>query len=80
MAERRNKEIGVRKVLGASVNSLVVLLSKDFLRLTIIAAFIALPIAGYAMHKRLGDFAYRIDIGLDVFVIAGVGFPDHVMR
>jgi putative ABC transport system permease protein len=72
MAERRNKEIGVRKVLGASVNSLVILLSKDFLRLTIIAAFIAFPIAWYAMHRWLEDFAYRIDIGWHVFVIAGL--------
>jgi putative ABC transport system permease protein len=69
--ESRTKEIGVRKVLGASVQSLVSLLSKDFLVLVFIAFIIASPIAWYAMHKWLQDFACRIDIGMWVFILAG---------
>jgi putative ABC transport system permease protein len=72
IAERRTKEIGVRKVLGASVQSVVALLSKDFLRLTIIAVFIAFPVAWWAMNKWLEDFAYRIHIDWSVFAIAGL--------
>jgi putative ABC transport system permease protein len=72
MAERRTKEIGVRKVLGASVQGLVALLSKDFLKLTFIAAFIAFPVAWWAMNKWLEDFAYRVNIGWTVFIIAGL--------
>ncbi len=71
-AERRRKEIGVRKVLGASVQSVVGLLSKDFLKLVIIAALIAFPFAWYAMNKWLQDFAYRVTIGWKVFVIAAI--------
>ncbi len=73
MAERRRKEIGVRKVLGASVESVVALLSKDFLKLTVIATAIAFPVAWYFMNKWLEDFAYRIDIGWTIFLIAGLG-------
>jgi putative ABC transport system permease protein len=69
---QRIKEIGIRKVLGASVNSIVSLLSKDFLKLVIIAAVIAFPVAWYAMNKWLQDFAYRITIPWWVFVIAGI--------
>jgi putative ABC transport system permease protein len=69
--ESRIKEIGVRKVLGASVRSIVSLLSKDFLLLVFIAFLIASPLAWWAMHKWLQDFAYRIDIGWWVFLIAG---------
>ena len=72
IAERRIKEIGVRKVMGASVQSIVSLLSKDFLKLTIISAFIAFPIAWWAMNKWLEDFAYRINIGWTVFLVAGL--------
>jgi putative ABC transport system permease protein len=72
MAERRTKEIGVRKVLGASVQSVVVLLSKDFLRLTLIAIVIAFPVAWYFMSKWLEDFAYRIDINWAIFLTAGL--------
>jgi putative ABC transport system permease protein len=72
IAERRTKEIGVRKVLGASVQSLVALLSKDFLKLTIIAALISFPIAWWAMEQWLQDFAYRVQIGWSVFIIAGL--------
>jgi len=72
MAERRMKELGVRKVLGASFYTLVALLTRDFLRLSLIAVFIASPIAWYAMHNWLQDFAYRIEIGWVIFVIAGL--------
>ncbi len=70
-AERRTKEIGIRKVLGASVPHIVVLLSKDFLKLVGIAFVIAAPLAYYAMSRWLEDFAYRIDLGVGVFVLAG---------
>ncbi|MCW3087625.1 MAG: FtsX-like permease family protein [Sediminibacterium sp.] len=70
-AEQRNKEIGVRKVLGASVLQIVSLLSKDFLRLVLIAAAVAFPLAGWVMSKWLQDFAYRISIGWWVFALAG---------
>jgi len=69
---QRIKEIGVRKVLGASTQSIVSLLSKDFLRLVVVAAVFAFPIAWYAMHNWLKDFAYRTDIHWWVFVIAGI--------
>ena len=72
MAERRTKEIGVRKVLGASVSNVVVLLSKDFLRLTLIAIVIAFPVAWYFMNKWLEDFAYRINITWTIFLMAGL--------
>jgi putative ABC transport system permease protein len=71
-AERRTKEIGVRKVLGASVQNVVALLSKDFLRLVLISAIIAYPLAWLSMSKWLQDFAYRITIGWPVFLIAAV--------
>ncbi len=70
-AEQRTKEIGVRKVLGASVASIVALLSKDFLKLVLIAIVIASPIAWYAMNEWLADFAYKIDIEWWVFALAG---------
>jgi putative ABC transport system permease protein len=72
MAELRTKEIGVRKVLGASVGSLVALLSQDFLKLVLIAIIIASPIAWYGMHNWLEDFAYHTEIKWWVFVLAGV--------
>ncbi|MEO7960030.1 MAG: FtsX-like permease family protein, partial [Ginsengibacter sp.] len=68
-AEQRIKEIGVRKVLGASVANIVTLLSKDFLKLVAISIIIASPVAWYVMNKWLQDFAYRIDIGWSVFAI-----------
>ncbi|MEO7522537.1 MAG: FtsX-like permease family protein, partial [Ferruginibacter sp.] len=69
---QRIKEIGIRKVLGASINSLLVLLSKDFLKLVLIAAVIAFPVAWYIMNKWLEDFAYRINISWWVFIAAGI--------
>ena len=71
-AEARTKEIGVRKVLGASVSSIVALLSKDFLKLVLIAIVIASPIAWWAMNRWLQDFAYKIDIEWWVFALAGL--------
>ena len=70
-AEQRTKEVGVRKVLGASVSSLIGLLSKDFLKLVLIAIVIASPLAWYTMHRWLQDFAYRVDIEWWVFALAG---------
>lgn len=69
---QRTKEIGVRKVLGASVSSIVLLLSKDFIRLVIIAFVIASPVAYLVMHQWLQDFAYRINIEWWVFAMAGI--------
>ncbi|HVG41796.1 MAG TPA: FtsX-like permease family protein [Chitinophagaceae bacterium] len=70
-AQQRIKEIGIRKVLGASVSSIVTMLSKDFLKLVLIAAIIAFPVAGWAMHNWLQDFAYRISINWAVYAVAG---------
>ena len=70
-AEQRTKEIGIRKVLGASVSSIVTLLSKDFLKLVLIAILIASPIAWYAINQWLKDFAYKIDIEWWYFALAG---------
>jgi len=67
-AEQRVKEIGVRKVLGASVQNIVLLLSGNFVKLVLIANLLAWPLAWYAMHKWLEGFAYRINIRLDVFM------------
>jgi putative ABC transport system permease protein len=71
-AQQRTKEIGVRKVLGASVFSIVGLLSKDFLKLVLVAIVIASPLAWYAMNRWLQGFAYRVDIAWWVFVLAGL--------
>ena len=71
-AQQRTKEIGVRKVLGASVGSLVALLSKDFLKLILIALILASPIAWWSMNQWLKDFAYRVEIEWWVFVLAGL--------
>ncbi len=71
-AQKRKKEIGIRKVVGASAPDVVVLLSKDFLRLVLLAILIAFPVAGWSMHQWLKGFAYRVEMGSLVFVIAGV--------
>jgi putative ABC transport system permease protein len=70
-AETRTKEIGIRKVLGASVSNIVSLLSKDFVKLILVSFVIAFPIAWWAMNKWLEAFAYRIDIEWNIFAIAG---------
>jgi len=70
--EQRVKEIGVRKVLGASVVQIVNLISQDFLRLVVVAFVIAAPLAWFAMNKWLEDYAYRIDVSWWVFVLAGI--------
>jgi len=72
VAERRTKEIGIRKVLGASVSQVWLLLSKDFLLLVILSCVIASPLAFYFLHGWLAKFEYRINIGAGVFVMAGV--------
>jgi len=71
MAEQRTKEIGIRKVLGASVGNVVNMLSKDFIILVLIAFVFAFPVAWWAMHNWLQDFAYRITIGWWIFFAAG---------
>ena len=69
--EQRQKEIGIRKVLGASVPGIVALLSKDFLKLVFVALIVASPLAWYLMNSWLDDFAYRVDIQWWVFALAG---------
>lgn len=71
-AEQRIKEIGIRKVLGASVTSIVSMLSKDFLKLVIVAAVIAFPVAWWAMNNWLQDFAYRTSMQWWIFAVAGI--------
>ncbi|HEY4195948.1 MAG TPA: ABC transporter permease [Mucilaginibacter sp.] len=70
-AQVRTREIGVRKVLGASVSGIVQLLAKDFIKLVLIAIIIATPVAWYFMNKWLQDFAYKISINWSVFMLAG---------
>ncbi|HDT14559.1 MAG TPA: FtsX-like permease family protein [Candidatus Aminicenantes bacterium] len=70
-AERRTKEIGIRKVLGASTGGLAVLLSKEFTRWALVANLVAWPVAYFAMSRWLRNFAYRMDIGPGVFLMAG---------
>lgn len=70
--QQRIREIGIRKVLGAGVGNIVAMLSKDFLKLVAIASLIAFPVAWYAMHTWLQDFAYRTSIEWWVFVAAGL--------
>jgi putative ABC transport system permease protein len=72
IVERKIKEIGIRKVLGASVSGIVALLSKDFLKLVMLAALIASPLAWYFMNGWLQDFAYRVNIGWWIFGLAGM--------
>lgn len=73
MAEQRTKEIGIRKVMGASAANITLLLSKDFTKLVILAFGMAIPVAYYIMQRWLEGFAYRTNISLWVFVLAGVG-------
>jgi ABC-type antimicrobial peptide transport system permease subunit len=70
MAVQRTKEIGIRKVLGASAGSIVYLFSKEFILLIVVAFAIASPVAYYFMHNWLNNFSFRISIGANVFVTA----------
>ena len=72
MSQQRTKEIGIRKALGASVQSIVVLLSRDFLSLVGFAFLVSIPIAWYAVHEWLQGFAYRVNIGWGLFAMAGI--------
>jgi putative ABC transport system permease protein len=72
MAQQRVKEIGIRKVLGSSVSGIVILLSKDFIKLILLAIVIAIPVCWWAMNKWLQGFSYRITIGPIVFIEAGI--------
>jgi putative ABC transport system permease protein len=69
---QRTKEIGVRKVLGASVSNIIMLLSKDFIKLVLVAFLIASPVAWFVMNNWLSDFAYRINISAWIFIAAGL--------
>lgn len=71
-AQQRTKEIGIRKVLGASISGIVVMLSGDFVRLVLVAFVIAVPLAWFAMEDWLSAFAYRIEIGPGIFAVAGL--------
>ena len=71
-AEQRTKEIGIRKVLGASVMGIILLISKSFLKLVLLANFIAWPLAYFMMNEWLTNFAYHIDIGMTVFLASGI--------
>jgi putative ABC transport system permease protein len=71
-AERRTKEIGIRKVVGASVKQMLILLAKDFTKWILVANIITWPIVYYAMNHWLGNFAYRINIGIKPLVLAGI--------
>jgi putative ABC transport system permease protein len=70
-AQKRQKEIGIRKVVGASANNIAMMLSKDFLKLVLVAVLVAFPVAWLVMKQWLQGFAYRINIGISVFLIAG---------
>jgi putative ABC transport system permease protein len=72
MAERRFKEIGVRKVMGASVNEIMAMMSSEFIRLVLVAFAIAVPLSLYAINKWLDNFAYKTSVGVSIFIIAGV--------
>jgi len=71
-AEQRTKEIGIRKVLGATVSQVSTMLSKEFLKLVLVACLIAFPSAWWVMSKWLQDFAYKTNISWYIFLIAGV--------
>ena len=80
-AQQRKKEIGVRKVLGASVASVIALLAKDFLKLVLVAIVFSVPIAWYGMKNWLSEFVYRIDMEWWMFAAAcGVKWVSHLLR
>src|SRR5262249_19190017 len=69
-AQKRQKEIGIRKVIGASVNDIVVMLSSDFLKLVLLSLLIAFPVSWWLMSQWLHGYAYRISIGWGIFLIS----------
>jgi putative ABC transport system permease protein len=72
MVEQRNKEISIRLVLGASVNNIFGLLTRNFVKLVVISFFVAVPFAWYMMQRWLENYAYKITITWDVFLLAGI--------
>jgi putative ABC transport system permease protein len=72
MAERRFKEIGVRKVMGASVNEIMAMMSNEFIRLVLIAFIIAVPVSLYGIHQWLENFAYKTPVNISIFILAGI--------
>jgi putative ABC transport system permease protein len=71
LAEERTKEVGIRKVLGASIPGLMVLLSKDYIKWVLVANLFAWPIAWYTVRKWLQQYAYKTDVSLQVFILSG---------
>jgi putative ABC transport system permease protein len=71
-AEQRSKEIGIRKVLGASMPGIVVLLSREFTKWVLVANLIGWPVAYLVMHRWLQNFAYRVNMGLGIFILSGL--------
>ena len=71
-SDRRTKEIGIRKINGAGIREILIILNKDFIKLVIIAYIIAIPIAWYSMHKWLENFAYRTELSWWIFVSVGI--------
>jgi putative ABC transport system permease protein len=69
---KRQKEVGIRKVLGSSVSGVIILISRDFLKLVGIGFLVAVPAAYWLANNWLQDFAYRISIGADVFLLSGI--------
>ena len=72
MATKRTKEIGIRKVLGASLSQILILLSGEFTSTIVLANLIAWPVAYYLMKKWLANFAYRIDLGIGIFALSAL--------
>jgi putative ABC transport system permease protein len=72
MVESRSKEIGIRKILGASMSHIAGMLSKEFVGLVIVAIIIAVPVGWYIMHQWLQNYTYRTEISWSVFIIAGL--------
>jgi len=73
VTERRSKEIGIRKVLGASINSIWQLLTNDFVALVLLSSMLAAPIAYYSLNNWMSKYEYRMDISLWIFVYACIG-------
>jgi ABC-type antimicrobial peptide transport system permease subunit len=73
MTEQRTKEIGIRKVLGATVTQLIILLSTDFLKIILVSIMLTIPISAWAMHLWLQSYPYRTNLSAWIFAIAGAG-------